>query len=226
MSTLGDGLYGVRLLFKELKFAFHAIRKDYELGKKLDPSVKSGLDISLFSASFHGLILYRFSHFFWKSKMKFFAMTFRYLSRIVYKMDIHPAADIEAGIFIDHGIGVVIGETASIGCGTLIYHGVTLGTARVIGGKRHPTVGRDVMIGANAVVLGPIKIGDGVKIGANAVVLEDVPPFATAVGNPAKILRKRVTNFEFNFLAGEDSSCEFENDESNLVKIRENESGR
>ncbi len=104
-------------------------------------------------------------------------------------MDIHPAAEIEPGIFIDHGIGTVIGETASVGEGTLIYHGVTLGATRVMNGKRHPTVGRNVLIGANASVLGPIKICDGAKIGANTVILHDVPCACTVVGNPAKIVK-------------------------------------
>ncbi len=116
-------------------------------------------------------------------------MIFRGIARVRYAMDIHPAAKIEAGIFIDHGIGVVIGETASIGSGTLIYHGVTLGSANVMKGKRHPTIGRNVLIGANATILGPIKICDGVKVGANAVVLHDVPCACTIVGNPAKIVK-------------------------------------
>ncbi len=218
--------YGVRSYFRNLEITFRAIKEDYRLGMKLDPSVKSSLDIFLFSPSFHGLMLYRFSHFFWKSHMKFLAMSFRYLNRVIYKMDIHPAAEIECGIFIDHGIGVVIGETAFVGSGTLIYHGVTLGTARVMNGKRHPTVGRDVMIGANAVILGPVTIGNGAKIGANAVVLEDVPPMATAVGNPARIIEKQVTKCESDFNDRKDSNCEPKNDESNLVEIGEDKSGR
>ncbi len=116
-------------------------------------------------------------------------MVFRGIARVRYSMDIHPAAEIEPGIFIDHGMGVVIGETASIGSGTLIYHGVTLGSAHLIKGKRHPTIGRNVLIGANATILGPIKICDGAKIGANAVVLRDVPCACTVVGNPAKIVK-------------------------------------
>jgi len=118
----------------------------------------------------------------------------RGIVRIRYSMDIHPAAEIEGGIFIDHGMGVVIGETASIGSGTLIYHGVTLGSAIVMKGKRHPTVGRNVFIGANSTILGPIKICDGAKIGANAVVLKDVPCACTVAGNPAKIVK--IGNFK------------------------------
>lgn len=157
--------------------------------------------------------------------MEFLAMLLRYLSRVLYKMDIHPAANIEAGIFIDHGMGVVIGETASVGRGTLIYHGVTLGTARVMQGKRHPTIGRNVLIGANATILGPIKIGDGARIGANSVVLRDVPESATAVGNPARIIRKRVIDCEFNLNDRKDTDHTLENDEP-LAKIGDDESRR
>lgn len=116
-------------------------------------------------------------------------MFVRSIARVLYSMDIHPAAEIEPGIFIDHGIGVIIGETASVGRGTLIYHGVTLGATRVMKGKRHPNIGRNVLIGANASILGPIKVCDGAKIGANTVVLHDVPCACTVVGNPAKIVK-------------------------------------
>ncbi len=116
-------------------------------------------------------------------------MIFRGIARVRYSMDIHPAAEIEPGIFIDHGMGIVIGETASVGNGTLIYHGVTLGSAHLTFGKRHPTVGRNVFIGANAVVIGPVNVCNGAKIGANAVVLHDVPRACTVVGNPAKIVK-------------------------------------
>jgi len=105
-------------------------------------------------------------------------------------MDIHPAAEIEPGVVIDHGIGVVIGATASVKSGTVIYHGVTLGAKRICSGKRHPDIGRNVLIGAGAKILGPIKIGDNAVIGANAVVLRDVPENSLAVGIPARILRR------------------------------------
>ncbi len=176
-------------LFKELRQTLKSVKSDYELGMKLDPSVRSKWDLILFSASFHGLMYYRFSHMFWKKKMKFLAMAVRYTARIFFAMDIHPAAEIEPGIFIDHGIGVVIGETAAIGSGTLIYHGVTLGASHVVNGKRHPTIGKNVFIGANASVLGPINVCDGAKIGANSVVLKDVPCACTVVGNPARIVK-------------------------------------
>ncbi|GAB4307285.1 MAG: serine O-acetyltransferase [Pseudothermotoga sp.] len=113
-------------------------------------------------------------------------------------MDLHPAATIEPGVVIDHGIGVVIGSTATVGKGTLIYHGVTLGTKKVCPGKRHPDIGKDVVIGAGAKILGPISVGDRATIGANAVVLHNVPENSLAVGIPAKILRKEVFNAQFD----------------------------
>ncbi len=216
----------MRLLISDFVSTFRAVRADYELGRKLDPSVKSKSDILLFSASFHGLMLYRFSHFFWKNRMKFIAMSLRYLERVLYKMDIHPATEIEAGIFIDHGIGVVIGETASIGRGTLIYHGVTLGSAHVMSGKRHPSVGKDVIIGANASILGPVIIGDGAKIGANTVVLHDISPFSTVVGNPGHIVRKGDQKIEFDIFDRKNPDCEFENDGADLVETGKNKSGK
>ncbi len=175
--------------FNEFHLAIKAMKMDYHLGMRFDPSLKSKWDLILFSASFHGLVLYRLSHMFWKLRWKFLAMIFRGIARVRYSMDIHPAAEIEPGIFIDHGMGVVIGDTASVGSGTLIYHGVTLGSVHLIKGKRHPTIGRDVLIGANATVLGPVKICDGVKIGANSVVIHDVPCACTVVGNPARIVK-------------------------------------
>ncbi len=179
--------------FKEIHLMFESIKKDYHLGIESDPSLKSKWDLILFSSSFHGLILYRISHMFWNLKLRFLAMFFRGAARVFYAMDIHPAADIEPGIFIDHGIGVVIGETASVGSGTLIYHGVTLGSSHITKGKRHPSIGRNVFIGANASILGPIKICDGAKIGANSVVIHNVPCACTVVGNPAKIVRANKT---------------------------------
>ena len=215
----------MRSFFEEIYFTFKAVKEDYTLGRTLDPSVKSKADIILFSASFHGLVIYRFSHLLWKSNLNFFAMYLRYLSRVLYKMDIHPAAEMEFGVFIDHGIGVVIGETASVGKGTLIYHGVTLGSARVMNGKRHPTVGRNVFIGANASILGPVTIGDGSKIGANSVVLHDVPPNSTVVGNPGHIIHKNgEENFEINDSHRQNTCCELENYEQTLVKAGKDKS--
>lgn len=179
----------LKKFFVEYKNVFSAISEDLSYYVKLDPASTSKLYVFFFNASFHGLLLYRFSHFFYKWKVKFLANFLHLLGRILYSMDIHPSAEIESGVVIDHGIGVVIGETARVGKGTLIYHGVTLGAKKVMKGKRHPDVGRNVFIGAGAKILGPIKIGDNVVIGANAVVLEDVPPNAVVVGIPAQIVK-------------------------------------
>jgi len=134
---------------------------------------------------------YRFAHFFYKWKLKVLAYLIYYFVRVVFSMDIHPAARIAPGVVIDHGIGVVIGSTASVGRGTLIYHGVTLGTRKPCSGKRHPDVGENVMIGTGAKILGPIRVGNNAVVGANAVVLEDVPDGAVVVGVPARIVKWR-----------------------------------
>ncbi len=133
-------------------------------------------------------------------------------------MDIHPAAEIEPGVVIDHGIGVVIGATATVKSGTVIYHGVTLGAKRICSGKRHPDVGRNVIIGAGAKILGPIRVGDNSVIGANAVVLNDVPENCLAVGIPARIVRRRDENAE---PGGQHTDCEIENGTEGVRQTRE-----
>ena len=169
---------------------FKSIKEDLKIALENDPSAESKWDIILFSTSFHGLILYRIYNALWYSGHKLSAKILHYLSKTLFHMDIHPAAKIEPGVLIDHGFGVVIGSTASIGKGTIIYHGVTLGTRRIVDGKRHPDIGENVLIGAGAKILGPIKIGDNVQIGANSVVLDDVPENSKVAGIPAKPLKK------------------------------------
>lgn len=153
-----------------------------------DPAARSKVEVFLLYPSIHALISYRIAHFFYKNKFFFLARLISQLSRFFTGIEIHPGAIIGKGLFIDHGMGVVIGETAEIGNNVTIYHGVTLGGTGKDKGKRHPTVGNDVIIGCGAKVLGPITIGDGAKIGANAVVLKDVPTGVTAVGKPARNL--------------------------------------
>ncbi|KUK93348.1 MAG: Serine acetyltransferase [Thermotogales bacterium 46_20] len=164
------------------------LREDLRYYMLLDPSAERRSDIILFSAGFHALLFYRLAHSLWTRRLRFLAKFFSYVARILFSADIHPAAQIAKGVVIDHSIGVVIGSTASIGKGTLIYHGVTLGTRRIIKGKRHPDIGENVVIGANASILGPIVVGSGAKIGANSVVINSVPSGATAVGIPARII--------------------------------------
>lgn len=162
----------------------------YDLGKVVenDPAARNKLEVLLLYPCVHALIAYRIAHFFYKHKFFFVARLISQLSRFFTGIEIHPGAKIGKGLVIDHGMGVVIGETAEVGDNVLIYHGVTLGGTGKDKGKRHPTVGNNVVIGSGAKILGPIKIGDNAKIGANAVVLKEVPEGATAVGIPAKII--------------------------------------
>ncbi len=188
MKKIGD--FFIRI-GKDLSFTFHAISLDLDKYLELDPSVSKKWMVILSSSGFHALFLYRIAHLFWKWGLRLPSLLIYVWSKILTASDIHPAAQIEAGIVIDHGIGTVIGSTATVGSGTLIYHGVTLGAKRPVKGKRHPDVGKGVLLGAGAKILGPITIGDNVVIGANAVVLDDIPNGALVVGIPGKILNKK-----------------------------------
>lgn len=161
---------------------------NYELQRVLDndPAARSKVEVFLLYPCIHALIAYRIAHFFYKHKCFFIARVISQLARFFTGIEIHPGAKIGKGLFIDHGMGVVIGETTEIGDDVMLYHGVTLGGTGKDKGKRHPTVGNGVLIGAGAKVLGPITIGDNAKIGSNAVVLKDVPPNATSVGISAR----------------------------------------
>lgn len=151
-----------------------------------DPAARSAPEVILCYPGFQAVLIYRLSNIMWKAKLKLIARITANFGRIITGIEIHPAAKIGKKLFIDHGIGVVIGETAVIGDGCTLYHGVTLGGVSWEKGKRHPTLGDEVVIGAGAKVLGPITIGNGSKIGSNAVVLEDVPDRTTVVGIPAR----------------------------------------
>lgn len=153
-----------------------------------DPAARSKVEVFLLYPCVHALISYRVAHYLYSKRLFFMARLISQLARFFTGIEIHPGAKIGKGLFIDHGMGVVIGETTEIGDNVTIYHGVTLGGTGKDKGKRHPTVGSDVVIGCGAKVLGPITIGDGAKIGANAVVLKDVPTGVTAVGKAAKNL--------------------------------------
>ncbi|WP_139905017.1 serine O-acetyltransferase EpsC [Clostridium thermarum] len=170
---------------------FKNIRYDIKNIMNNDPAARSALEVLLLYPSIHVMIFYRTAHGLYKRKLFFLARLISQLARFLTGIEIHPGAKIGKGLFIDHGMGVVIGETTEIGDNVTIYHGVTLGGTGKDKGKRHPTVGDNVIIGAGAKVLGPIKIGNSAKIGANTVVLTDVPANATAVGSPARILLKR-----------------------------------
>lgn len=166
--------------------------------QKYDPSARHVLDILITSTGLHAIALYRIAHLFWTIKLKLFARIIANMTRFLTGVEIHPAAKIGKGLVIDHGMGVVIGESTRIGEDVLIYQGVTLGgTGNLSDQKRHPTICSHVMIGAGAKVLGNIKVGAHARIGANAVVLKDVPPGATAIGIPARFIEKdEVSSFE------------------------------
>ncbi len=174
-------------MFKRLNYDLERILKE-------DPAAKSKLEVLLLYPCVHAIIAYRLTHFLYKHKLFFLARLVSQLSRFFTGIEIHPGAKIGKGLFIDHGMGVVIGETAEVGDNVTIYHGVTLGGTGKHSGKRHPTIGDNVLIGTGAKVLGPITVGNNAKIGANSVVLHNVPEGATAVGIRAKNIVKVKSN--------------------------------
>ncbi len=153
-----------------------------------DPAARNGFEVFLLYSGFHAVIYYRISHWFYNHHMPFIARLISQTSRFLTGVEIHPAAKIGRGLLIDHGMGVVIGETTEIGDDCTIYQGVTLGGTGKDTGKRHPTIGNNVMIGSGAKVLGPFTVGDNAKIASGAVVLSEVPPNSTAVGVPARVV--------------------------------------
>ena len=154
-----------------------------------DPAARSKLEIFLLYPGVHAIIFHRVSHWLYRHKLFFLARLNSQIARHLTGIEIHPGAQIGRRFVIDHGMGIVIGETTEIGDDCLIYHGVTLGGTGKDHGKRHPTLGNNVMVSAGAKVLGPFKVGDGARIAANAVVLTEIPPQATAVGVPARVVR-------------------------------------
>lgn len=170
---------------------FEAIKELYLDAKNIsdkDPASRNILYVILLYPGFHALLFYRIAHFFSDIKLKFIARLISQLARFLTGIEIHPGAIIGKRLFIDHGMGIVIGETTTIGNNCTIYHGVTLGGTGKDKYKRHPDLGNNVIVGCGAKVLGPIKIGNNVKIGANAVVLKEVPDNSTVVGVPGKII--------------------------------------
>jgi serine O-acetyltransferase len=156
--------------------------------KERDPAARNYLQIILLYPGVKAIFWYRIAHFLYKIKLKLIAETIMYFVRMIHGIEIHPAAKIGKRLFIDHGMGVVIGETAIIGDDCLMYHGSTLGGTGKEHKKRHPTLGNNVMVGAGAKILGNITIGDNAKVGANAVVLHDVPTGKTVVGEKGRII--------------------------------------
>lgn len=163
---------------------------DVRAAQKRDPAAKSFLEVILLYPGLHALIYHRIAHFFYRLKLFFLARALSQIARFFTGIEIHPGAIIGKRFFIDHGLGVVIGETAIVGDDVLLYQGATLGGTGIVQGKRHPTVGNNVVIGAGAKVLGNIVIGDNAYIGANAVVIKDVPPNSTVIGVPGRITKQ------------------------------------
>ena len=168
---------------------FYKIKKDIEYIMENDPAARTKLEVFLLYRSIHARLAHMISHFLYKKNLLFLARLISQIARFLTGIEIHPGATLGAGILIDHGMGVVIGETAELGDRITIYHGTTLGGTGKEKGKRHPTVGDNVVIGAGSKVLGNIKIGSNSKIGANSVVLDDVPEGATVVGIPGKVVK-------------------------------------
>lgn len=168
---------------------FKKINKDIEFIMDNDPAARSKIEVFLLYPSIHARIGHIASHFLYNHKCFFTARLISQVARFFTGIEIHPGATLGNAILIDHGMGVVIGETAEVGDRVIIYHGTTLGGTGKDTGKRHPTVGNDVFIGAGTKILGPINIGSNSKIGANSVVLKDVPEGATVVGVAAKIVK-------------------------------------
>jgi serine O-acetyltransferase len=167
---------------------FDRIREDIRCVFDRDPAAKSVWEVLTCYPGFHALLFHRFSHWLWSAGLRWLARFMSHLARFFTGVEIHPGAIIGRRVFIDHGMGVVIGETAEIGDDCTLYHGVTLGGVSWDKGKRHPTLGRGVVVGAGAKILGPFVVGEGAKVGSNSVVVKAVPPGATVVGIPARIV--------------------------------------
>jgi serine O-acetyltransferase len=186
-----------RMLFKD-------IRDDIDGMIARDPAARSRLEVALTYPGFHALVFYRGGHWFWRRGWRLMGRIVSHIGRMLTGIDIHPGATIGHRLFIDHGTGLVVGETAELGDDVTLYQGVTLGgvapsvdSASQVNRKRHPTLRNNVIVGSGAQVLGPITVGDGARVGANAVVVADVPPGVTVVGIPAKVIVPRTANQEF-----------------------------
>lgn len=163
------------------------LREDIRCVMDRDPAARNAFEVFTCYPGFHALLMHRMNHWLWRHGLRWLARFFSQFARWVTGIEIHPGARIGRRFFIDHGMGVVIGETAEIGDDCTLYHGVTLGGTSWEAGKRHPTLGNDVVVGAGAKILGPLMVGDGARIGSNAVVIKEVPPGATMVGVPARV---------------------------------------
>ena len=167
---------------------FRQIKEDIAVALEKDPAARNALEVLILYPGVHALVTYRVTHWLWGIGLKFIARALSQLSRWITGIEIHPAAIIGKRFFIDHGMGVVIGETSEVGDNVFVYQGVTLGGLATKKGKRHPTISNDVVIGAGAKILGPIKIGCNTKIGSGSVVLQNVPEYSTVIGVPGRVV--------------------------------------
>jgi serine O-acetyltransferase len=169
---------------------FRSVGHDMQAVLDRDPACRNRLEVWLFYPGFHALVLHRLANRLWRFELYFLARLISHISRFLTGIEIHPGAKIGRGVFIDHGMGVVIGETAEVGDNVTLYQQVVLGGTGKERGKRHPTIGPNVVIGAGAKILGALQVGEGARIGAGAVVLQDVPARATVVGVPGRVVRE------------------------------------
>ncbi|HTI78821.1 MAG TPA: serine O-acetyltransferase [Acetobacteraceae bacterium] len=172
--------------------AFMFLRETIRTYRERDPAARSSLEVLLCYPGLHAVMWHSLSHWFWQRRMFLLGRFSSHIARWLTGIEIHPAARLGRRLVIDHGMGVVIGETAEVGDDCYLYHQVTLGVARTDSGKRHPTVGNNVIIGAGAKVLGPITVGNNARVGANSVVLDNVPNDTTVVGMPARPVDRKV----------------------------------
>ncbi|BCR05363.1 serine acetyltransferase [Desulfuromonas versatilis] len=167
---------------------FQTLKEDFRVVFERDPAVRSVFEIIFCYPGFHAVLFHRAAHFLWQRKLFFPGRFVSHLGRFFTGIEIHPGAKIGKGFFIDHGMGVVIGETAEIGDNCTLYHGVTLGGTSWAKEKRHPTLGNNVVVGSGAKILGPFTVGDDSKVGSNSVVVKEVPPNSTVVGVPGRVV--------------------------------------
>jgi serine O-acetyltransferase len=180
---------------------FKRLLEDVDSYMVRDPAARSRIEVVLCYSGYHAILFYRFANLAWRRKFYLIGRLISSVARFITGIEIHPGAEIGQRFFIDHGMGVVVGETSKIGDDVTLYQGVTLGGTSLEKGKRHPTIGDGVIIGSGAQVLGPLNVSDGARIGANAVVLQDVPQGATMVGIPAKIVMGRDKSLADEFCA-------------------------
>ncbi len=171
-----------------MRALWQLIRDDLDAAMARDPAARSRFEVACIYPGLHAIVLHRIAHMLWTRGFRFAARLLAFVARFLTNVDIHPGATVGRRFFIDHGAGVVIGETAEIGDDVTLYHGVTLGGTSLSKGKRHPTLRDRVLVGAGAAVLGPVEIGEGVNIGANSVVIGDVPAGMTVVGIPGRVV--------------------------------------